>query len=312
MNAPLDIVIVNFNTGDQLRKCVSSLSTAIRSIPNMGRVIIVDNNSKDDSAERLGNNVVLVRNAANEGFGRACNRGAALGNAEFVLFLNPDTTVGEGILLRIVEFMKAETCNRIGIVGVGLRGDDGLIARSCARFPTRTSLICRSLGLDILLPSLFPPHFLVEWDHVGRRSVDQVMGAFFFVRRVLFNTLGGFDERFFVYFEDLDFSLRALNLGYQSYFIGDLSIYHRGGGSSSSVKGKRLFYSLRSRILYCEKHFGSRFLPFLVGAIGTSELMLRVVRALSKLSMQELVATAEGYLLLFRWVKSELPRVLRL
>ena len=96
------------------------------------------------------------------------------------------------------------------------------------------ALIGQSFGLDRILPSWFPPHFLSEWAHDTIRSVDQVMGAFLMIRRPLFEALGGFDERFFVYFEDLDLSLRARELGWTSVYLATAQAFHRGQGTTDS------------------------------------------------------------------------------
>jgi GT2 family glycosyltransferase len=104
-------------------------------------------------------------------------------------------------------------------------------------------------------PALFPRHLLGADECRATRDVDQVIGAYFMIRRPLFDALGGFDERFFVYFEEVDLSLRARHAGYRSVYFHDARAYHRGGLSSDQVKAARLYYSLRSRLLYAWKHF---------------------------------------------------------
>ncbi len=96
---------------------------------------------------------------------------------------------------------------------------------------------------------------MLDWDHRQNREVDHAMGSFFLVRNILFKKLQGFDERYFVYLEDLDFSLRAKQAGFVSYYFTDAAAYHKGGGTSEQIKARRLFYSLHSRILYWYKHF---------------------------------------------------------
>jgi GT2 family glycosyltransferase len=96
---------------------------------------------------------------------------------------------------------------------------------------------------------------MLEWDHADTRRVDQVIGAFFMIRRSVFEALSGFDERFFVYFEEVDLAFRARQAGWNSVFLADASIYHKGGGTSEAVKDLRLFYSLRSRLQYGHKHY---------------------------------------------------------
>src|SRR5205823_7218964 len=134
----------------------------------------------------------------------------------------------------------------IGIAGIQLLDADGRIARTCARFPTPGRFFSKMLGLDTILPAAFAPHFMVEWDHNHNREVDQVMGAFFLVRRSVFEALGGFDERFFVYFEEVDFSLRARKLGWRTFYLSVAQAYHWGSGPvTKPAQATRLFYSLR-------------------------------------------------------------------
>jgi hypothetical protein len=143
-----------------------------------------------------------------------------------------------------------------GILGVQLVADDGEINRSCARFPSPGRLLCRMLGLDRMSPRLFPACFMIEWDHGATRRVDQVPGGFLLVRRHLFEALGGFDERFFMYFEDVDICRRAKEAGFDTVYFAGARAYHRERGATDLAKAKRLFYLLRSRILYAYKTFG--------------------------------------------------------
>ncbi|HUR35332.1 MAG TPA: glycosyltransferase family 2 protein, partial [Vicinamibacterales bacterium] len=123
------------------------------------------------------------------------------------------------------------------------------------RFPTVATTINKALGLDRLMPSMFASYLMEDWDHAESRPVDHVIGAFYLVRTGVFRTLGGFDEAFFVYFEDLDFSLRASRAGWQSFYLTTAQAFHKGGGTSEQIRSTRLFYALRSRLLYARKHF---------------------------------------------------------
>jgi GT2 family glycosyltransferase len=124
------------------------------------------------------------------------------------------------------------------------------------------------------------------------------------VRRCVFDALHGFDERFFVYKEDLDFSLRANKAGWESYFLADTRAYHRGGGSSEQIKAKRLFYGLRSRVQYGFKHFGYPAACGLLLATLFLEPAARIVRALLKRSSEALWETLCGIGCLWVWVLS--------
>jgi N-acetylglucosaminyl-diphospho-decaprenol L-rhamnosyltransferase len=189
-------------------------------------------------------------------------------DAEFLLFLNPDTRLMPGSFSAPASYLRLAENSGAGIVGIQLRDAAGHVARNTARTPTAWSMIGNSLGLDRLLPSVFPPHFIIDWPHDETRVVDQVMGAFFFVRRPMFAALGGFDERFFVYFEDLDFALRARRLGWNSVYLATAEAFHRGQGTTEGATERRLFYFCRSKILFALKFFGA------IGAFATIAVTL--------------------------------------
>lgn len=255
--ASIHVVIVNWNSGAQLRECLRSFA-AVAADAVTARVTVVDNASHDASCEGLEAPVPLdvVRNADNRGFGAACNQGAAGSDAEFLLFLNPDTRLLPGSFAQPVRYLRPQENKQVGILGIQLVDVDGHVARNTARAPTAWSMVGNSVGLDRLMPRLFPPHFVTEWAHDDTRVVDQVMGAFFLVRRSVFEAIGGFDERFFVYYEDLDFSMRARAQGWRSVYLATARAFHRGQGTTEGATARRTFYFCRSRILYARKHFG--------------------------------------------------------
>ena len=136
--ADLDIVIVNWNSGIQLKKCLESIATTRQDNYRLDRVVVVDNASADGSTEKLGNlgiRLVVIRNETNRGFAAACNQGARGSAADYLLFLNPDTRVLEDSLEKPIAFMEHPSNSKVGIVGIQLVGDDGEIHRSCTRFP---------------------------------------------------------------------------------------------------------------------------------------------------------------------------------
>jgi GT2 family glycosyltransferase len=256
--ASVHAVIVNWNSGAQLRQCLRSFAAAAGD-DVAARVTVIDNASADGSCDALEAPVPLtvVRNSDNRGFGAACNQGAAGSDADFILFLNPDTRLMPGSLAGPVRYLQSGENKTVGIVGIQLLDADGKIARNTARAPTAWSMAANSIGLDRLMPGIFPPHFVTEWAHDETRAVDQVMGAFLLVRRTVFEALGGFDERFFVYFEDLDFSMRARARGWSSVYLADAQAFHRGLGTTETAPARRTFYFCRSRILYARKHFSA-------------------------------------------------------
>jgi N-acetylglucosaminyl-diphospho-decaprenol L-rhamnosyltransferase len=294
----LSIIIVNWNTKHQLRECIASIVTAKSKSFVLSEVVIVDNASTDDSllgVDQLGIKVTIIKNSENRGFAKACNQGAAVALGNYSLFLNPDARVMDGSLDKLMEFMATDAAKHIGICGVRLLDECGFTQRHCARFPTLLTYLGQATGLNFFSQQLFPNHFMHEFDHLSSREVDQVIGAFFLVRHNVFNDLNGFDERFFVYFEELDFSLRAYQTGWRTFYLADAIGFHKGGGSSEQVKAHRLFYSLHSRLLYGFKHFPRYKAYLLILVTLLIEPCSRMILALFRRSWDDAKYTLQAY-----------------
>jgi hypothetical protein len=254
----LNIIIVNWNSGNQLYDCLKSVKQTKKDSFKLNKVIVIDNNSADNSLDNLDKiNIPLkiIKNKKNKGFAAACNQGAKDSNSDYLLFLNPDTKLFDESLSKSVSFIEKKENDNLGILGIQLVNENGVIQRTSSRFPSFKNLTIEILGLNKIFKNKFYGHFMKEWGHNNNQVVDQVMGAFFLVKSSLFKKIKGFDERFFVYYEEVDFSYRAKKKGFKSYYLSDVQAFHKGGGTSEQVKAARLFYSLRSRILYSFKHF---------------------------------------------------------
>lgn len=313
MAAPprLDIVIVNWNSGPQLSHCLESIVPVDRTGFHLARVVVVDNGSVDaslDGVRGLDLPLTVVELGLNAGFAAACNAGAAGSSADYILFLNPDAALYRDSLSRPLAFLETPENAEIGILGVQLVDDDGEINRSCANFLRPRYIIAHTTGLNHLAPRIFPHHFMIDFDHRTSRVVDQVMGAFFLMRRRVLDELGGWDERFFVYLEDVDLAYRARLNGWFSYFYAEARAFHRGGGVSRQVKAARLFYSLRSRILYAFKHFHPAVAILVLAGTLFLEPVTRLVYAALGNSPTTGGETMKAYWLLLR----DLPFVLSL
>lgn len=298
------VIIVNWNSGTQLGECLASLSIA-RNEAAAVRVTVVDNASSDGSCDFQPPPAVpfaAIRNAVNRGFGAACNQAAAGSDSDFLLFLNPDARLMPGSLAGPVDYLRAGEREAVGIVGIRLLDENGDVARNTARAPTAWSMVGNAIGLDRLLPALFPPHFNSAWAHDETRVVDQVMGAFFLVRRSVFEALNGFDERFFVYYEDLDFAVRARARGWQSVYLASAQAFHRGQGTTAGATARRTFYFCRSRILYARKHFGTAG----AAAVLVATLLLEPIARLAARP-----AAAASTLQAFAALWRDLPAILR-
>lgn len=303
-NESCDVVIVNWNSGHRLQHCIDSLA-------GVTSVIVIDNASTDGSANNLKSSrfeLDVVVNRTNRGFAAACNQGAMRGRSKYILFLNPDTTLSPGAMSTAIRFMNSREASDVAICGLRLVDATGETTPSCARFPKPAHLIGRSFGIDHIMPSVVPPHLMLEWKHDDRRYVDQVMGAFLLIRRDVFEDLNGFDERFFMYFEELDLSLRARRKGWRSMFLPDATVFHEGGASSDQVRDVRLFYVIRSRILYAYKHF--RWWQA-IGVTATAlsvEMLGRLAYSAIRVSPSDALNTVRAYVQAWR----SAPEILRL
>ena len=307
----LDVVIVNWNAGEQILDCLNSLQAASRGsdLIKLSSCVIVDNASTDgslDSLPEFGLPITIIKNVDNKGFGYACNQGSKIGNSKYILFLNPDVRLSLDSLVKTVSFMEEPRNQKIAATGIQFVSD-GKIQRTAARFPTKTSFFYQMLGLDRLWPGRFPPLLMTDWDHEESRELDHVPASFLLIRRKIFEDLQGFDERFFMYYEDLDLSFRIKQAGWKIYYLATVQSFHRGGGTSQQVKSERLFYVLCSRVYYVAKHFGYWDAIRVMIASVLLEFWFRLGWSLVKLSYRTFIETIEAYGR-FVWV---FPRLLK-
>jgi GT2 family glycosyltransferase len=299
----IDIVIVNWNSGSYLKNCIASISKYHNNL--VSRVIIVDNNSTDSSlnfALPSGLNCEIIHNKNNAGFAAACNQGAFKSSSKFILFLNPDAELHEKSLAKPVLLMESEDFLSVGIIGIKMVDETGAFSTSCARFPRPRIYFGKSLGLNIIFNKYFYDLFLKESECNKSMYVDEINGAFLLIKRDVFCQLKGFDERFFVYFDEVDLCYRSHKLGYKAYYFHEATAFHKGGGCTDSVRSTRLFYSLRSRLQYSHKHFS------LFGQIVVTfstlfiEPISRFIVLFLKTDKKQIKELLNAYRMLFGWI----------
>ena len=298
MAPALDIVIVNWNSGSALADCLDSIAAARNDKFVLSQVIVVDNASVDgslDCCRKTRLPLRVLRNSENLGYARACNQGASSGAADYVLFLNPDVRLSPGALAEPIAFLEGPEAGAVGICGIRLTDTEGTHSTSCARLPSPGNLVYQAFGLDRCFPRLFPPRFLAGDELERSGCAEQIMGAFFLVRRAVYDSLHGFDERFFMYYEEVDFCARARARGFSAYYLSHVTAVHIGGGCSRSVPGRRLFYSLESRLAYARKHFSRLGYFWVLLASLAVEPAARFARACVHFSFREMSHTAEAY-----------------
>lgn len=257
MPLDLSIIIVNWNTRDDLARCLASLHPA-RSRLAM-EVVVVDNGSRDGSQRMVRSRFPwarLVATGRNLGFARGNNVGLAETTGRFRLLLNPDTIVHDDALEQLVRHANAHP--EVGLLGPMLLNSDGSLQPSCRRFPTLSALLFRNTPLGRWLPgNRFARSYLMEdWDHRRPRAVDWLSGACLLARSELTEALGGLDERYFMYVEDMDWGLRARRAGWQVVYLPSARVTHAVGRSSDQQPAAMVKAHHRSMYLYVRKHYG--------------------------------------------------------
>lgn len=294
-----DIIIINWNSGNFLNNCINSINEN-QNKKLISKIYVVDNASTDNSLTGIDSSydIQIIKNRKNLGFAAACNQGIDASNSKYILFLNPDTELHENTLIDSTIFM--ENHSDIDVLGIRHTDMGGITKKSCSRFPTLKNYFYDIIGLSKIFPSLFKPATIMsDWDHEDSRFVDQVMGAFMITRRSSIDTFGKFDEQFFVYYEDLDFAHRIWAGGGKVFFLYDIEVYHHGEGTTSKFHSLRLFYSLRSRLLYSSKYFSRTHYASVFFLTVLVEPITRVIFQAIKLNFDEIISILKGYKMLY-------------
>jgi N-acetylglucosaminyl-diphospho-decaprenol L-rhamnosyltransferase len=247
----VDVVIVSFNSSQQLREAVTPLSGA-----SGIRVIVADNASSDESVESVADlSVTAIPLPENKGFAHACNVAWRAGNAPFVLLLNPDATIDAASLGLLVDVLRDN--EGVGAAAPMIRHADGSLDHSLRRFPRLRSTYARALFLHRLFPRAAWVDEVIRDEslYADQASPDWVSGACILVRRTVLERLGGLDERFFMYCEDIDLCRRIWSAGWELRFEPRARARHDGGGSAP--RAALLSRLAVSRIQYAKKHRGT-------------------------------------------------------
>jgi GT2 family glycosyltransferase len=288
---------VNYYCEELILKCIRSIEHSTE-IKDSLEIIVVDNGSKGRLLrENQDNSFRLFTNDQNNGFGAACNFGFKKAKSKYVLFLNPDTKIFKNTLSNSIEFMEQN--QQITVLGCQQINEKREVIKTCATELTLKKYIIKSLYLDKLLPKLFKSYKMSYWDHENSCYVDHVMGSFYMIKSVDFTHIKGFDEDYFMYYEDLDLSKRIIENEGKIYYNTEIKIYHETGGSSKNFKPQRLFYSLDSIILFGKKHFSRYKYILLSFFILIVEPLLRICFALIKFNFKETKQILLAYRMLY-------------
>ena len=262
----LSVIILNYNVRHFLELCLKSVEAAIHTIE--AEIIVVDNNSPDDSCEivkELFPNITLIENKDNSGFSKGNNIGVAVAKGEYLCILNPDTVVAEDTFTKLLKF--AESAKDVGIVGCRLiNGNGNYLPESKRNIPTPKVSFNKIFGLG---DSYYANHV----KEFGSGEVDVLVGAFMLLKREIYNEVGGFDEDYFMYGEDIDLSYITLKAGYNNYYLGNQTIIHFKGESTPKNKiYRKRFYEAMG--VFYKKHFKRNFLMDILITIGAKMIPL--------------------------------------
>lgn len=283
----LSIIIVNYRVRYFLEQCLYSVLNAVGQLDV--EVIVVDNDPADAGVaylQPLFPSVQFIANKKNLGFAKANNQAMAICKGEYILFLNPDTLVPEDCLQKCLSFIKDHP--RAGALGVRmLDGNGRFLPESKRSFPSAWVSFWKQTGLSAVFPGsrIFNRYALGFLDEHKDHSVDVLAGAFLLTRKDLLLQLNGFDERFFLYGEDIDLSYRIKQAGYENLYFSGTSIIHFKGESSGSASLSRVKYFYLAMQVFVQKHYRSGsakvfslFLTLAIALRGSLSVLNRLLK----------------------------------
>ncbi len=245
----LSIVIVNYNSKEYLKRCLESI---FRNCPQETQIILVDNASKDGSVEmvnRVFPMVEVIENLDNAGFAKANNQGISRSYGDKILLLNPDTLYKKGVIEELGSYLDSNQST--AAVGCRIENPDVSLQYSFGKFPTIFRLI-----LDRL------PIINKRWGHLVRdgslydkvREVDWVTGACVMIRKKAFEKVGGFDEDYFLYVEEVDLMYRLRKAGYKVVYDPSISVTHYYEGGEKERRDDKRMYMRQGLYRFLKKH----------------------------------------------------------
>ena len=252
----LTVVIVNYRVKYLLEQTLRSVEQAMQGIA--GEVIVVDNLSGDDSiafSRERHPEVTYIENQENVGFARANNQAIMQARGEYTLILNPDTIITPQCLQEGIAWMKSHP--KCGAIGARMMDGNGVFSPESKRsFPTPWVSFCKIFGLSKLFPRSrwFAKYHLRYLSDLEPQNIDILSGAYMLCRTKLLQQLGGFDEDFFMYGEDIDLSYRIVKAGYENWFLPTPMIHYKGESThKNSIRYVRIFYD--AMLIFYRKHF---------------------------------------------------------
>ena len=260
----LSIIIVNWNVRDLLDACLGSIYASDLDSEDL-EIIVVDSASQDDSVAMLRAKypaVILLPQSENIGFTRGNNLGLARAQGDYLFLLNPDTELSPTALTLMLQFMDSRP--DVGIIGPHTLNSDGSHQSTRRRFPAVITGIFESSWLAAWGPHAIERNYrLLDTPDADIMDVDWVQGSALLLRRAVYQDVGGLDEGYTMYSEELDFCRRANSAGWRVVYHGGARITHHGGKSSDQASAFKQIHFHTSKLRYFRKHHGYRAYLFL-------------------------------------------------
>ncbi|MEL6584348.1 MAG: glycosyltransferase family 2 protein [Pseudomonadota bacterium] len=251
----LSIVIVNWNTREMTRECLSSVCAGLGAL--RAEIWLVDNASEDGSAEMVRESfpdVRLIENTENRGFAAANNQALEQCSGRHVLLLNSDTLVHGDVLTASVSYLDRHP--HVGVMGCRVLNADGSLQITGSRFPSLLNLALQASGATRLPGAFFDRYQMTRWDRKTERALDVISGCFMMVRGTAMREVGLLDEAFFFYGEETDWCRRFAKAGWTLMLAPVGEITHFGGGSVKKLNHKRDVMLSEGTVRLHRKHFG--------------------------------------------------------
>ncbi|MBI2485129.1 glycosyltransferase family 2 protein [Candidatus Uhrbacteria bacterium] len=249
----ISIISVNYRSADHLRRMVASLLRHATSLS--WELFIINHSKEEDLSDVVSDARIHLLTQENRGFASGCNRGIREATGKYLLLLNPDIELTDDSLATLLGHLNQDT--EVGIAGVRLSNPDGSPQPSVRAFPTPLNQLVVLLKLPHLFPKILKHYLKTDFDYRKTQDVDQVMGAYFLIRRALIEDIGLLDEGFFYWFEEVDYCKRAKDAGWKIRYYADVQARHAKGGSFSQVRTREKQAVIRRSLRrYIRKHFG--------------------------------------------------------
>ncbi|WP_420572416.1 glycosyltransferase family 2 protein [Kordia sp.] len=262
----LSVIILNYNVRYFLEACIRSVQSAITALD--AEIIVVDNNSPDDSCDMMRNTfpeIQFIANKENVGFAKANNQGVKVAKGEYICILNPDTIVANDTFTQLLQF-TADTEN-VGSIGCKLIDGSGMfLPESKRNIPTPMVSVKKILG-----NKNSGYYSNLKEDEIGK--IDILVGAFMLMKKEIYQKVGGFDEDYFMYGEDIDLSYKIKKAGFQNYYYGKTTVIHYKGESTLKDKtyAKRFYGAMQ---LFYKKHFKRNIIYDIAVTLGAKLIPL--------------------------------------